>query len=118
MDSFIKEEVPSQEEEDVWDEPYRVLPESPYMDDVVDEENSENSVDSYDQFLGAEVCLLDEEWTKIMTILINSVKYNNGNSRGIEHSTSFADHSLYEVSFLNGQMEELEADLIYEDILS
>ena len=41
MDVLINEEVPSQEEEDVWEEPYQVLLESPDMDNVVDQENYE-----------------------------------------------------------------------------
>ena len=63
MDAFINEEVPSQKE-DVWEEPYQVLPDSPDMENVVDQENSEKSFDTYDQFVGAEVCLSDEEVSK------------------------------------------------------
>ena len=37
MDAFINAEVPQQEEEDVWEEPYQVLPDSPDMEDVVDQ---------------------------------------------------------------------------------
>ena len=35
--AFINEEVLSQEEEDVWEETYQGLPESPDMDDVMDQ---------------------------------------------------------------------------------
>ena len=59
-DAFINKEVMSQEEEDVWEEPYQGLPDSPDMGDVVDQENAEKSVDTYYQFVGAEVCLPDE----------------------------------------------------------
>ena len=38
MDSFIYQEVPSKEEEDVWQELYQGLPDSPDMDDVMDQE--------------------------------------------------------------------------------
>ena len=34
------------------------------MENVVDQENSEKSFDTYDQFVGAEVCLSDEEVSK------------------------------------------------------
>ena len=40
MDEFINKEVPSQQEEDVLEEPNQGLPDSPDMDDVVDQENS------------------------------------------------------------------------------
>ena len=53
MDSFIKEEVPSQEEEDVWDEPYQVLLYYPDIDNIVDQENSEKAVETYDHFVCA-----------------------------------------------------------------
>ena len=46
-------EVTSQEEEYVWDQPYQGLPKSPEMDNVVDQENSEKSVDTHNQFVGA-----------------------------------------------------------------
>ena len=59
MDASINEEVTSQEGEDIWGVQYKGLPDSPDMDDVVYQENSEKAVDAYDQFLGAEVCLPD-----------------------------------------------------------
>ena len=48
MDAFIKKEFTLQEEEDIWEEPYQVLPDSPDMGDVVDQENYEKAVDTYD----------------------------------------------------------------------
>ena len=60
IDAFINEEGLSQEEEVVWEEPYRGLTDSPGIDDVVYQENPEKDVDAYDQFVGAEVCLPDE----------------------------------------------------------
>ena len=52
MDAFINKNVTSQEEEDVWEESYQGLSDSPDMDDAMDQENSENAVDAYDQFVG------------------------------------------------------------------
>ena len=57
-------EVPSRQAEDAWKGPYQGLPESPEIDEVVDQENYENYVDTYAQFVGAEVCLSDEQWRK------------------------------------------------------
>ena len=96
MDTLINEEVPPQEE-DVWEEPYQVLPESPDMEDVMDQENAEKAVDTYDQFVGAEVFLPDERGRKIMASTTKRVKNNDDNPRGIEHPALFAYHSLYEV---------------------
>ena len=59
MIAFVTEEVPSQEEEYIWEEPYQILPDSPNMDDIMDQENPEKAVDTYDQFFGAEVSLPD-----------------------------------------------------------
>ena len=39
MDTFINKEAPSQEEEDVWEEPYQGLPYSPGMENLLDQEN-------------------------------------------------------------------------------
>ena len=40
------------------------------MDDVVDQENSEKDVDTYDQFVGTEVYLPDEQGRKIIARFI------------------------------------------------
>ena len=55
---------------------------------------------------------------KIMSRFTNRVKDNEGNPRGVEHPALFADHSIYEISFPNGQMEELAENLIAENMLS
>ena len=52
-----------------------------------------------------------------MARVTKRVKDNEGNPRGIEHPTFFADHSLYEVSF-PGQTEDLTANVIAENMLS
>ena len=88
------------------------------MEDVVNQEDSEKAVDTYDHFVEAEVCLPDERGRKIMARFTKRVKDNKGNPRKIEHPALFADHSLYEVSFTNGQTEELTANVIYENMLS
>ena len=88
------------------------------MDDVVDQENSEKAVDNYDPFVGAEVCLLDERWRKMISRVTKRVKYNKGKPRGIEHPIFFADQSLYEVSFPSGQIEYLKVNVIAENMLS
>ena len=61
MDAFINMEVLSQEEEYFWEETYQGLPDSPDTDDVVDQENDEKAVYTYDWFFGAELCLPDEQ---------------------------------------------------------
>ena len=50
--------------------------------------------------------------------LTKRVKYNKGNQRGIEHPRLFADNSLCEVLFPNGQTEELTDNVIDENMLS
>ena len=67
------------------------------MDDVVDQENYENDVDTYYQFVGTEVYLTDERGRKMVARSTKRVKDNGGNPKGIEHPAFFADHSLYEV---------------------
>ena len=53
MGIFFNEDVPSQEEDDVWDEPYQVLLYYPDIDNIVDQENSEKAVETYDHFVCA-----------------------------------------------------------------
>ena len=46
------------------------------MENVVDQENAKNVVDTYDQFVEAEVCLPDERGRKMMSGFTQSVKDN------------------------------------------
>ena len=78
-----------------------------WFGDVVDQENAEKAVGAYDQFFGAEVFLPDEQGRNFMVRVTKRVKDKEGNPRGIERPKLSADHSLYEVSFPNGRMEEL-----------
>ena len=54
----------------------------------------------------------------MMDRVTKCMNYNEGNPIGSEHPALFADHSLYEVSFPNGQIEELTANMISENMLS
>ena len=83
MNLFINKDVPSQEEEDVWEELYQGLPYSLDMEYVVDQENTGKAIDTYDQFIGAEVCLPDEREIEMTARFTKSVKDNKGNPRGI-----------------------------------
>ena len=65
------------------------------MGNVVDQESSEKSINTYDQFVGSMVCLPDERWRKIMARVTNHVKDKEGTPIGIGHPALFADHSLY-----------------------
>ena len=46
------------------------------------------------------------------------VKDNKDNPIGIEQPILFSDHSILEVSFPNGQREELTANVIAEKMIS
>ena len=60
------------------------------MGDVVDQENSEKSLDAYDQFVDAEVCLPDQRGRKMISRVNKRV------------NALFADHSFYAVLFPHG----------------
>ena len=75
------------------------------MCDVLDQENSDKSGDTYDHFFGAEVCLPSKLEKNIYRVT-KPVKDNEGITGGIEQPTLFADNSLYEVSFSNGKTGE------------
>ena len=87
------------------------------MDDIVYQENSEKAVDNYDQFVSAEVCLPEERGRKMTDRFTKRVKDNEGNPIGIEQPALFADHYLYEVSFMNDRAEELTANAIVENMI-
>ena len=58
---------------------------------------SRKYVDTYDQFVGAKVCLPDERGRKMMSRFTKRVKYKEDKPGGVKHPTFFAYHSLYEV---------------------
>ena len=43
------------------------------MDKVLDQENSEKALDTYDEFVGAKVCLLDQQCRKMTARVTNRV---------------------------------------------
>ena len=51
MDAFINKEFLSQQQEGVWEEPYQGLPDSPDMDDVMDQENAKILLEPMISFL-------------------------------------------------------------------
>ena len=55
----------------------------------MDQENAEKAVDTYDKFVGAEVCIPDERGRKIMARVTKRLKANEDKPRGIEHPTLF-----------------------------
>ena len=75
------------------------------MDEVADQDNPKKAVDTYDHFLGAELCLSDELGRKIMVGYTKRVKANEGNPRGTWYPILYEDNSLYYVSFTNGWTE-------------
>ena len=54
----------------------------------------------------------------MMARVNKNVKDNEGKTRGIEQPKLFANHSLYEVKFLNGRREEHITNVIAENVLS
>ena len=87
------------------------------MEDGVNQEDSENAVGAYDQFIGAQVCLSGKRGRKIMAGVTKNVDSNEGDPRGIEHLNLSADHSLYEVSFPNGLTEDFTANVISDHVI-
>ena len=69
------------------------------MGDVMDQENSENTIGTYDHFFSAEACLPDEQGGEWWPRVTKRAKDSEGNPIGIEHPTFFAYYSLYEVYF-------------------
>ena len=84
----------------------------------MDQGNSEKALDTYDEFVGAKVCLLDQQCRKMTARVTNRVNYNKGNTRGSEQPAFYTDQKLYEVSLSNGQTKELTANVISENMLS
>ena len=87
------------------------------MEDVVDLENPETFVDTYDKFFGAEVSLTDELGSKWWTEPPIVWRKIGVTIEVLNTPHCFQITNLYEVSFPNGLTEELTDNVISENIL-
>ena len=60
------------------------------MDEVMNQENAENNVATYDQFVGADIGLPGEWGRKMIARVTKCVKDNKGNTRGSKQTTLYA----------------------------
>ena len=63
------------------------------MDKVLDQESAEKAVDTYDQFVGYELCLTDELGRTIITRVTMREDDNKFNPIGSKQTALFIDHS-------------------------
>ena len=92
---------------DADEEEYQGLPDSPDIDEVVDNTDLRAQADTYDQFIGAKVSLPDEHGRTAMGRVVKRVRDNKGNAIGNETSNPLTNTSRYEVEFPDGHTEEL-----------
>ena len=118
LEDFVNDDIPSIDEDDIWEEQYNGLPETPELDDKVDQNDPVHATDTYDKLVGAEVCIPDSKGMKMMAKVVKRIKDNNGTPVGTSHENIFNNHSLYEVKYPDGETAELEYNVIAENMMS
>ena len=117
FDAFVNEDILVPEGLGNWEEPYLGLPDTPDIDDHVDQSNAENQVNTYDSYVGAEVCIPDEKGQKLMARVSKRMKDSDGVAVGQHHENPFMDTSVYEVKYPDGSTAELQANIIAKNML-
>lgn len=118
LPDFINDDIPMAQDDNPMEEDYNGLPEQPDLDDIVNQEDPVLAADTYDTFLGAEVCLPDDKGNKLMARVTKRIKDDNGEPIGTQTSNPLTNHSLYEVTYPDGHTAELEYNIIAENLLS
>ncbi len=114
-DDFVKDDVavPTGYEDDG---DYFGQPDVPDIDDVIDNENERTQSDSYDKYIGAEIVLPNSADQNLMVRVKKKVMSNDKN--GADYYNPIRDHSRYEVEFPDGSVDEVEANVIAESMIT
>jgi len=95
---------------------YFGLENMPDIDEVIESENARVDADSYDKFVGVDVILPNSADQKLMARVRRKVKSDNRND--VKFYNTLKDHSVYEVVIPDVTIDEVEANLIAECIVS
>ena len=98
-------------------EGYQGPPDSPEIDEIIDNSDEKRAANSYDKNIVAEVVLPDWKGEKLMGKVRKRVRYDN-TSTGKGNYNAMHDKSLYEVDYPDGTTEQLAANIIAENMLS
>ena len=114
-DDFVKDDetVPVGYEPD---RDYFGLEEAPDIDEIIDGENELTQSDSYDQYIGAEVVLPNSADQSLMARVKRKLRSDDRNHSN--YYNPLRDHSRYEIEFPDGTVEELEANVIAESMIT
>ena len=117
---FYKENEPPHPDTPYTDqgENYFGLPNSVDIDDLIDNSSPEAAADTYDQYIGAEVCTgpSDGRGNKQMGKVTKRLTNANNNNPGTYNP--MLDHSLYQVTYPDGTSEKIMANIIAENMMS
>ncbi len=115
VDDFVKDDetVPIGYEPDG---DYFGLAEAPDIDDFIDGENERTQSDSYDKYIVAEVVLPNSADQSLMAKVKRKLRSDDHNRP--DYYNPLRDHSRYEIEFPDGTVEEVEANVIAESMIT
>ena len=70
LEDFVNENIPSIDEDDIWYEQYNGLPDTPELDDKVNQDDPVKVTDTYAKLVGVEVYIPDSKGMNMMAKLI------------------------------------------------
>ena len=114
-DDFVKDDetVPIGYQDDG---DYFGLSEVPDIDDFIDYENERTQSDSHDKYIGAEVVLPNSANQNLMAKVKRKLKSDDHNRP--DYYNPLRDHSRYEIEFSDGTIDEVEANVIAESMIT
>ena len=115
-ESFINDDEQAIVKGDPNEEGHQGPPDSPEMDEIIDNSDEEREANSYDQYIGAEVVLPDRQAEKLMGKVSKCFRYDDA-SIGEGNYNSMHYKSLYEVEYPDGTTEQLAANIIAENMM-
>ena len=109
--SFVNDDEEGIAKGDPNEEGYQGYPDSPDIDEIIDNSDEERSANYYDQYIGAEVVLPDWKGYNPMGKVGKRVRYDD-TSTGKGSYNAIYENSLYEVEYPDGMTEQLAANII------
>ena len=116
-DSFTNDDEEGISKGDPNVEGYQGPPDSPDIDEIIDNSDEERAPNSYDQYIGAKVVLPDWNGEKLMGKIRKRVRYDD-TCTGKFNYNAMHEKYLYEVEYPDGTTEQLSANILAENMLS
>ena len=116
-DSFINDDEKGVDKGDPNEGVFQRPPDSPDIDEIIDNSDEDRAANYYDQCIRDEVVLHDQKGERLMVKVSKCVRCDD-TSTGEGNYNSMHDKSLYEVEYHDGTIEQLTSNITAKSMLS